>query len=176
MRRSRQIIGIDRLIHRVFHDKWGLLAIAGVPSLTLISIGRNSGLPRRTQLLCQPRGDFRNPATEGKRPEERCPEEKITEEKITEEKITEEKITESVEYVIVGSNWGRRKHPAWVYNLDARPRVRILVRGKELSVTARRVTGHEYQSVWTALTEFWPGYLMERQMAQREFPIFILSS
>src|SRR5215217_6341792 len=57
MRRSTQIIWLDRWVHRISRGRMGLLAIACVPSLTLISTGRNSGQLRQTHLLCQPRGE-----------------------------------------------------------------------------------------------------------------------
>ncbi|WP_245788773.1 nitroreductase family deazaflavin-dependent oxidoreductase [Amycolatopsis marina] len=79
------------------------------------------------------------------------------------------------EFVLIGSNWGRPNHPAWAYNLRAHPRATVAIRGGEVRVLAREVTGAEYDRLWSELLEFWPGYRMERDAAGRELPVFVLT-
>ena len=79
------------------------------------------------------------------------------------------------EFVLTGSNWGRSNHPAWAYNLRANPRATVTIRGREMAVRAREVTGAEYARLWSELLEFWPGYRMEREAAGRELPVFVLT-
>lgn len=79
------------------------------------------------------------------------------------------------EYVLTGSNWGRPAAPAWVFNLRAHPAATIVVRGREITVTAREVEDEEYDEYWRLLLEFWPGYEMERREAGRRFAIFVLT-
>jgi deazaflavin-dependent oxidoreductase (nitroreductase family) len=50
----RYIVATDKAIHRVTRDRFGLLAIAGLPQLMLTVRGRKSGVPRTTPLLCVP--------------------------------------------------------------------------------------------------------------------------
>lgn len=53
-RYARPIIAADRFIQRLSAGKITLLKIAGLPSLALTVIGRKSGEPRTTPLLCVP--------------------------------------------------------------------------------------------------------------------------
>ena len=78
-------------------------------------------------------------------------------------------------YVVVGSGWGRPHHPAWTVNLLAEPEAAIVVRGRAVPVTARRVTGAEQDDVWALAVEGWPGYEVERRIAGRDFRIFVLT-
>ncbi len=48
------IVRLDHLIQRVTLGRFTLLSIAGLPSLTLTVVGRKSGVPRSTPLLCVP--------------------------------------------------------------------------------------------------------------------------
>jgi deazaflavin-dependent oxidoreductase (nitroreductase family) len=51
-----QITWLDKLIQRVTGGRWSILRIAGLPNLTLTVVGRKSGVPRTTPLLCVPYG------------------------------------------------------------------------------------------------------------------------
>ena len=51
-----QITWLDRLIQRVTRGRLTILDIAGLPNLMLTVIGRKSGIPRQTPLLCVPHG------------------------------------------------------------------------------------------------------------------------
>ncbi|HET7533799.1 MAG TPA: nitroreductase family deazaflavin-dependent oxidoreductase [Nocardioidaceae bacterium] len=50
----KQIVALDKAIHRVSRGRFGLLAIAGLPQVMLTVRGRKSGIPRSTPLLCTP--------------------------------------------------------------------------------------------------------------------------
>lgn len=52
-----QIMWFDKLIQRVTRGRLTLLDVAGLPNLMLTAIGRKSGTPRETPLLCVPYGD-----------------------------------------------------------------------------------------------------------------------
>jgi deazaflavin-dependent oxidoreductase (nitroreductase family) len=52
-----QITWIDRKIQGATRGTWSILRIAGLPNLMLTVVGRKSGLPRTTPLLCVPYGD-----------------------------------------------------------------------------------------------------------------------
>ena len=51
-----QIVWVDDLMQRLTRGRWGLLDIAGLPSLTLTVPGRKSGVSRTTNLLTVPWG------------------------------------------------------------------------------------------------------------------------
>jgi deazaflavin-dependent oxidoreductase (nitroreductase family) len=52
-----QIVWCDRLLQRLSRGRVSILDIAGLPNLTLTVVGRKSGVPRSTPLLCVPYGD-----------------------------------------------------------------------------------------------------------------------
>jgi deazaflavin-dependent oxidoreductase (nitroreductase family) len=49
-----QIVWTDRRLQRLTGGRVTLLDVAGLPNLTLTVVGRKSGLPRSTPLLCVP--------------------------------------------------------------------------------------------------------------------------
>ncbi|HKY57514.1 MAG TPA: nitroreductase family deazaflavin-dependent oxidoreductase [Aeromicrobium sp.] len=52
-----QITWIDKKIQGATSGNWSILRIAGLPNLMLTVVGRKSGVPRTTPLLCVPYGD-----------------------------------------------------------------------------------------------------------------------
>jgi deazaflavin-dependent oxidoreductase (nitroreductase family) len=50
----KQIVALDKAIHRLSRGRFGLLSVAGLPQLMLTVKGRRSGVPRTTPLLCVP--------------------------------------------------------------------------------------------------------------------------
>ncbi|WP_346052554.1 nitroreductase/quinone reductase family protein [Amycolatopsis dongchuanensis] len=77
-------------------------------------------------------------------------------------------------YVLIASNWGKPDDPQWARNLRAEPKATVEVRRRRVPVLATEVTGERYESLWREVLEFWPGYAMERSVAGRELPLFIL--
>ena len=49
-----QITWLDKLLQRITGGRWSILRIAGLPNLMLTVVGRKSGVPRSTPLLCVP--------------------------------------------------------------------------------------------------------------------------
>lgn len=76
--------------------------------------------------------------------------------------------------VLIASNWGRRRHPAWALNLDADPGARVAVDGVERPYHARRATPEEEARYWREAVAFWPGYDDYRYRAGREIRMFVL--
>ncbi|WP_028637279.1 nitroreductase family deazaflavin-dependent oxidoreductase [Nocardioides sp. URHA0032] len=52
-----QIVWCDRLLQKVTRGRVSILDIAGLPNLVLTVVGRRSGIPRSTPLLCIPHGE-----------------------------------------------------------------------------------------------------------------------
>ena len=52
-----QIVWTDRRLQHVTGGRVSVLDIAGLPNLVLTVVGRKSGIPRSTPLLCVPDGD-----------------------------------------------------------------------------------------------------------------------
>jgi deazaflavin-dependent oxidoreductase (nitroreductase family) len=77
-------------------------------------------------------------------------------------------------YVIVGSNWGREKHPAWSSNLIANPVVTANIRGRETTMKSRLLAGSERDLVWPLLVQNWSGYESYARRLDRELRVFAL--
>ena len=52
-----QIVWVDTRLQRASHGRVSVLDIAGLPNLTMTVVGRKTGLPRSTPLLCVPYRD-----------------------------------------------------------------------------------------------------------------------
>jgi deazaflavin-dependent oxidoreductase (nitroreductase family) len=76
--------------------------------------------------------------------------------------------------VLVGSNGGSRRTPAWVVNLRARPEAEVQVRREVRSVRAREAAGEEYDRLWRMVVAAYPGYAAYLGWAQRVIPLVVL--
>ncbi len=78
-------------------------------------------------------------------------------------------------YVVIGSNWGQRRQPAWALNLVADPRALVTLGGRRLAVRAHLATGAERERLLALLLAMWPAYETYRQRAgDRELMVFRL--
>ncbi|MEV0432472.1 nitroreductase family deazaflavin-dependent oxidoreductase [Nocardia sp. NPDC050413] len=57
MRGASVVLPAERLLRRFSGGRWGVLDLAGLPSIEVTVVGRKSGVPRTTSLLCVPDGD-----------------------------------------------------------------------------------------------------------------------
>ncbi len=77
--------------------------------------------------------------------------------------------------VVVGSNGGREKHPAWLHNVRANPDVEVLVRGKRFATHAHVLTAEERQAIWPRLDAFYPGYSHYQTLTDRKIEVVTLT-
>jgi deazaflavin-dependent oxidoreductase (nitroreductase family) len=78
--------------------------------------------------------------------------------------------------VIVGSQGGAPRHPAWVHNLRADPHATVTVRRDERPVVAREVpAGNERDRLWAMVCEAFPLYAAYQRRTKRVIPLFVLS-
>jgi deazaflavin-dependent oxidoreductase (nitroreductase family) len=78
-------------------------------------------------------------------------------------------------YVIVGSNSGGPRDPAWWLNLRADPRCRVQVMGEELSLRAHLAQGEERARLWPALQKFNRADVTYERKTEREIPVVVLT-
>jgi deazaflavin-dependent oxidoreductase (nitroreductase family) len=78
-------------------------------------------------------------------------------------------------YVVVGSNWGQPRHPAWSGNLLANPDGMITLAGKEIPVRAELVEGPDRGRLWELMRSRWPGYAQYEERAGRHIRVFRLT-
>jgi deazaflavin-dependent oxidoreductase (nitroreductase family) len=78
--------------------------------------------------------------------------------------------------MLVGSNFGQDRNPAWVHNLRAHPECTVDVDGVTSTYVAREVTGAERERVWREGVELYPGWAAyARRTARAEIPVFLLA-
>lgn len=77
-------------------------------------------------------------------------------------------------FLVVGSNFGQPRHPAWTANVLADPEVSVTFRGRTVPARARLLEGEERAQVWPRLTQVWPVYDRYVEMSGRELRVFRL--
>jgi deazaflavin-dependent oxidoreductase (nitroreductase family) len=78
--------------------------------------------------------------------------------------------------ILIASNGGQPRHPAWYYNLRANPEVRFLHKGVERAYIVREVTGDERAELWRKAAKLYPGYnVYQRRAKGREIPVLLLT-
>lgn len=79
------------------------------------------------------------------------------------------------DYLIVASAMGQAKHPAWRYNLEANPDVRVQVEGESFNARARVLDDVEKASVWSDIKRAIPQIVVYEQRTERNIRVFRLS-
>jgi deazaflavin-dependent oxidoreductase (nitroreductase family) len=77
-------------------------------------------------------------------------------------------------FYVVGSNFGREKHPAWTGNLLANPEATVTFRGRTLPVRATLLSDTQKAEVWPRLTKMWPTYDRYVERSGRNLRVFAL--
>jgi deazaflavin-dependent oxidoreductase (nitroreductase family) len=78
------------------------------------------------------------------------------------------------DYLIVASNGGNDRPPAWYVNLRENPDVEVQVWGDRFKATARDATAEERAEMWPTMTKEWPAYDEYQSKTDREIPIVVL--
>jgi F420H(2)-dependent quinone reductase len=75
-------------------------------------------------------------------------------------------------FVLIGSNGGAPRDPAWVLNLEARPEATIEIADGRVAVRAARVTDlAERARLWGRITAVAPNYEVYAGRTDREIPL-----
>jgi deazaflavin-dependent oxidoreductase (nitroreductase family) len=75
---------------------------------------------------------------------------------------------------VVGSNFGRERHPAWTGNLRANPEAEVVLHGEQRRVRASPVGAEDFARLWPRMLEIWPPWSVYRTRTDREFRAFYL--
>lgn len=79
-------------------------------------------------------------------------------------------------WIIVASNAGSARHPAWAYNLVKRPGSATVDAGDgELPVSVELLSGAERDRVWKRIADSSSGYGRYEEKTDREIPLFRLT-
>lgn len=78
---------------------------------------------------------------------------------------------------IIGSNFGQKGTPGWVYNLEAEPSATVAYRGASVEVSARLASEAQADAAFAEAAKVYPGYARYRERAShRTIRVFILSA
>jgi deazaflavin-dependent oxidoreductase (nitroreductase family) len=75
--------------------------------------------------------------------------------------------------LLVASQGGAHKHPAWYYNLMKNPDIEVAQRGERMALRARLATAEEKGELWPICDRAYAPYAEYRTRTTREIPIFI---
>jgi deazaflavin-dependent oxidoreductase (nitroreductase family) len=76
--------------------------------------------------------------------------------------------------LLVASNGGQTRAPAWCHNLRRRPRVQCLLKGETVSFEAEELAGGPRDGAWQRVIAVYPGYQQYAKRAGRTIPLFLL--
>jgi deazaflavin-dependent oxidoreductase (nitroreductase family) len=77
-------------------------------------------------------------------------------------------------FVVVGSNAGNARAPAWSHNLNANPEAEIEIRGDRRPVRARVAEGEERAELWRKVNEMYEGFDDYDAKTARDIAVFVL--
>jgi deazaflavin-dependent oxidoreductase (nitroreductase family) len=76
---------------------------------------------------------------------------------------------------IIGSNYGKPKHPAWRHNLRANPEGEVDVEGRRWAYRAVEVEDERRERIWQEALRTYPGFSgYARRAAPRRISVFVL--
>ena len=76
--------------------------------------------------------------------------------------------------VVIGSNAGNERTPAWALNLVAGPDAEVEIGSERRAVRARVAEGGEREQLWRRMTESYSGFDAYRDRTAREIKLFVL--
>jgi deazaflavin-dependent oxidoreductase (nitroreductase family) len=77
-------------------------------------------------------------------------------------------------YVVIGSNAGNDRVPAWSLNLKAKPEAEVEVRRRKIAVRARVAEGSERAELWRKSNEQYAGFDDYETRTDRPISVFVL--
>ena len=78
-------------------------------------------------------------------------------------------------YILIASNFGQEKNPAWYYNLKANPECVVKKKGRSGTYLARETDGEEREHYWNLAVSYYIGFEAYRQRAsRRKIPVMVL--
>lgn len=76
--------------------------------------------------------------------------------------------------VVVASNGGRDKNPAWFRNIKRSPLTEVQVRGRQMMTRAEQASADEKERLWPLLTKMYGRYDEYQAKTKRKIPVVIL--
>jgi deazaflavin-dependent oxidoreductase (nitroreductase family) len=77
--------------------------------------------------------------------------------------------------VLIASQTGRPKHPAWYHNLSANPECRFMAKGEDREYVAKDAEGAERERLWTEMNDLYGGgFDLYQERTERRIPVVVL--
>lgn len=77
--------------------------------------------------------------------------------------------------ILIASNWGGSRYPAWYHNLRAHPNAQVTYHGETQAYRAREAVGQEYEAYWKHAASIYKGYdAYKTRTGGRPIPIVVL--
>jgi deazaflavin-dependent oxidoreductase (nitroreductase family) len=77
-------------------------------------------------------------------------------------------------YLLVASNGGAARHPAWYLNLVEHPEVQVQVGADKFAARARTATPEEKPELWRLMAAILPQYDSYQKRTRRDIPVVIV--
>jgi deazaflavin-dependent oxidoreductase (nitroreductase family) len=81
---------------------------------------------------------------------------------------------DGTDLVVVASNGGADRPPAWSLNLQQNPQAVVAIGTDKLTVTARTAPEQERERLWITITATYSGYAGYQERTTRQIPIVLL--
>jgi deazaflavin-dependent oxidoreductase (nitroreductase family) len=76
--------------------------------------------------------------------------------------------------IVIGSNAGNARAPAWSHNLKANPDAEVEICGERRSVRARVAEGEERGELWRKMNDQYAGFEDYDERTSRDIAVFVL--
>jgi F420H(2)-dependent quinone reductase len=76
--------------------------------------------------------------------------------------------------IVIGSNAGHARTPAWSHNLQANPDAEVQIRGKRQLVRARVAQDEERAELWRKVNQMYEGFDSYDANVDRDIAVFVL--
>ena len=82
---------------------------------------------------------------------------------------------DGTDLVVIASNGGADRPPAWSLNLQQTPRAVVEIGTDKLAVTARAASEQERERLWVVVTATYAGYARYQERTTRRIPVVLLT-
>ena len=82
---------------------------------------------------------------------------------------------DGTDLVVIASNGGADKAPAWSLNLQQTPHAVVEIGTDKLAVTARAASEQERERLWVVVTATYAGYARYQERTTRRIPVVLLT-
>lgn len=83
-------------------------------------------------------------------------------------------LADGARLVVIGSNAGNKREPAWSHNLKANPDAEVQIRAERRTVKARVAEGEERADLWQKMNWEYAGFEDYDERTSRDIAVFVL--